>query len=258
MPFSKSFRPKAPADLIRVGSPEDGGYVLSERVLDATGGLVSMGLCDDWTFEKDVADRTGAPFVVFDHSVGLKFWIRRALGSTYHGLRTFDFSKIARSFRFVDYIRYFDDQKHRHVKKAIGRTEHGFVSLEHAIEIAGFDSDLLLKIDIEGAEYRILDQIVEHRNRFCGIVMELHEIDVHQEKIEQFLKAMDEQFLLCHFHANNCTTYGPDDFSIVVEISLMNRKLLEPGEKLVEHALPIAGLDAKNMPNAPDIIVRFD
>ncbi len=227
------------------------------RLLDAAEGLLSMGLSDDWTFEQAVHEVNSVPVVAFDHSVDAKFWVRRFLGGAYHGLRERDPAKFRGVWRFRQYRRFFNSDARRHVRRAIGRREHGFVDLAEALDIARMANGVLLKIDIEGAEYRILDQIVAHRRRFCGVVMELHDIDLHEARIEQFLRAMAGDFLLVHFHANNCTTYGPADMSIVVEICLMNRALLSDAEELVEHPLPIAGLDAKNLPNQPDIVVRF-
>src|SRR3546814_19484714 len=70
-------RPSAPADLVRVGSGGDGGYVLPRRVLDRVRGVLGMGLFDDWSFEAWVHERTGARIAIFDHTVNWRFWLRR-------------------------------------------------------------------------------------------------------------------------------------------------------------------------------------
>lgn len=217
-----------------------------------------MGLCDDWSFEEDAHRRTAVPLVVFDHSVDRRFWVRRFFGSTYHGIRELSLEKLKRAWRFTKYRKFFGGQARRHVRLAIGRRDHGLVDLEEALRIADMRDNVLLKIDIEGAEYRILDQIVAHRASFCGIAMELHDIDIHQDKIDRFLHDLSGDFILVHFHANNATRFGPADMSIVVEVSLMRRSLLQDGERLIEHDLPLPDLDAKNLPDAPDIIVRFE
>jgi len=38
-------------------------------------------------------------------------------------------------------------------------------------------------MDIEGGEYRILDNLIKHQDKICGIVIEFHDIDLHLEKI---------------------------------------------------------------------------
>jgi FkbM family methyltransferase len=44
-----------------------------------------------------------------------------------------------------------------------------------------------LKIDIEGSEYRILEEIIELQDFICGIVIEFHNIDLHEDKILSFI-----------------------------------------------------------------------
>ena len=48
-------------------------------------------------------------------------------------------------------------------------------------------SDIFLKIDIEGSEYRILDSILENQNRISGIAIEFHDCDLHLDKIKRFI-----------------------------------------------------------------------
>lgn len=141
--------------------------------------------------------------------------------------------------------------------RAIGRSEHGFVSLEDALQIAKFEKDVFLKIDIEGAEYRILDQIVENRDKLSGLVMEFHDIDIHEEKIGSFLDAMKEDFVLVHFHPNNSWVFGAEEFCPAVEISLMPKRLLQEGERPEFKDLPLAGVDAPNSDRNPSPAVQF-
>ena len=61
--------------------------------------------------------------------------------------------------------------------------------------------NLFLKVDIEGSEYRILDTLVDNKNRISGLVIEFHDCDLHLEAIKNFLKNF--QIKLIHIHANN-------------------------------------------------------
>ena len=47
------FRPKVSCDLIRVGSKNDGGYVIPKSSINEVQVLISFGLSDDWKFEQD-------------------------------------------------------------------------------------------------------------------------------------------------------------------------------------------------------------
>jgi len=58
-----------------------------------------------------------------------------------------------------------------------------------------------LKIDIEGSEYRILEEIIELQDFICGIVIEFHNIDLHEDKILSFIDNF--KLKLVHVHAQN-------------------------------------------------------
>ena len=60
---------------------------------------------------------------------------------------------------------------------------------------------LFLKIDIEGSEYRILDDLIRYQDKITGLVIEFHNIDLHIEKILNFLKNF--KLNLVHIHGQN-------------------------------------------------------
>ena len=40
-------------NLIRLGNKFDGGYIIDKRVINKTNAIISCGLNDEWSFEKD-------------------------------------------------------------------------------------------------------------------------------------------------------------------------------------------------------------
>ena len=52
------FKPNYKADLIRLGSKNDGGYCISKLALQDTSILYSFGLGDDWSFEKQFREKS--------------------------------------------------------------------------------------------------------------------------------------------------------------------------------------------------------
>ena len=50
---TKNLRPIESTDLIRMGRPNDGGYVIPEKIFSFCDGLLSYGINKDWSFEKD-------------------------------------------------------------------------------------------------------------------------------------------------------------------------------------------------------------
>jgi Methyltransferase FkbM domain len=255
--YPSGFRPSAPRDLIRIGAKFDGGYVLPERLLAATRGLLSFGLCDEWTFEAEFARRSGARVVCFDPSVDRMFWLGKLLAGLGYGVARLDPAKIRRGFRGIDYARFFDGKHHRHIKAAIGKGVNA-VSLPRALEMAGLDEPIFLKMDIEGWEYRILDDVIATRAKFTGLAIEFHDVDLHEDRILAFIRAIADHHVLVHFHANSHTTVLEGGRALVIELSFMNRALMAPGEALEHHSLPIAGLDAPNLPHNIDAPVAFN
>jgi hypothetical protein len=255
--YPAEFRPLATTDLVRVGAQYDGGYVLPARLMSASEGLLSFGLSDQWEFEAAFLESRGKRIVCFDHSVDANFWFRKFIANLARGASRLDLASASRAFRFVNYYRFFNDGPCRHIRQPIGYPGTGAVDLVEAMNIAGFGSSVLLKMDIEGWEYRVLSDIVALRDRFSGLIIEFHDVDLHQERIVEFIRELAGQFVLVHFHANSHTVQGPGRRSIVVEMSIMNRRFLAPEEVLSYRPLPIPGLDAPNIPGNTEAAVSF-
>ena len=60
------------------------------------------------------------------------------------------------------------------------------------------NKNIFLKIDIEGYEYRILDEIMSNQNRIIGMVIEFHNIDLHMDRIYNFINNFNLE--LIHIH----------------------------------------------------------
>ena len=52
-------------------------------------------------------------------------------------------------------------------------------------------NNIFLKIDIEGFEYRILDQILINQDKIQGLVIEFHNCDLFEDKIIKFIKILN-------------------------------------------------------------------
>lgn len=238
-----SWKP-VPADgLVLIGPLGDGGYVASEAAMKPVRTLISMGLYDDWRFEEDFRRRTGAKVVCFDHSVTTKFWllytVKALLRRRFHQLS-----------RFVRYRRFFGSPEVRHERLMVGQDAPGVVSLDTILKSIPADEPLFLKMDIEGGEYSILDQLVAARSRFTGMVMELHEIDKRRAEVERFFDAMPE-FTIVAMHPNN---YFPPDKNgdpLLLEVSLMRSEFVHRNPKARVPALP------RTIPANPDIPLNF-
>ena len=64
-------------DLIRVGSKNDGGYIMSSKVLKNCNFLLSFGLGDDWSLEKYFLRKENNLVHIYDHTVNYYVFIKR-------------------------------------------------------------------------------------------------------------------------------------------------------------------------------------
>ena len=87
--------------------------------------------------------------------------------------------------------------------------------------------NIFLKVDIEGSEYRFLEDIVANSERITAMVIEFHNCDIHLQEIHDFLQKFSLN--LVHIHANNMAlTTLDNNLPLVLELTFSkNAKLLE-------------------------------
>jgi hypothetical protein len=163
-------------DLIRIGGQGDGGYLVPND-LEHISACFSPGVAKVADFELDLANR-GIKCFLADHSVDVP--------PIHHDL--FDFEK-----------------------KHLGPTEDSvFTTLESWVaRKAPNQTDFILQMDIEGAEYAvILDTSSETLRKFRILVIEFHELDAIRDKFGfrlanlAFRKILKD-FEVVHIHPNN-------------------------------------------------------
>ena len=79
LPHFFSFKPAL--DLIRIGRDNDGGYLVSQADIDHSDLLVSLGISDDWSFEKDFIFQQDVEIFAYDASVNGKIFLKRFIKS---------------------------------------------------------------------------------------------------------------------------------------------------------------------------------
>jgi hypothetical protein len=189
--------------LVRLGRDRDGGYIVSEADLRASEMLLSMGINEDWSFERDFLKRNPVPMAAYDGSIGSGvFTVRFALSLM---LFPVFWRVYLRAAILCRYLLFFRGQR-RHIRRFVGSATGGkHLSIDDVFKAVTTDR-IFLKCDIEGAEYRILDGILAQRHRLTGLVIEFHDCDLHIDRIEHFCAQLG--LPLVHVHANN---FAPRD-----------------------------------------------
>ena len=69
----KAWKPINTSGMVLIGPECDGGYVVTENAVKAATLLISIGINDDWRFEENFRNRTGARVVAYDGTVNWWF-----------------------------------------------------------------------------------------------------------------------------------------------------------------------------------------
>ena len=191
--FPKFLKPKKNYKLIRVGKNNDGGYLVDEQSIKDTKTLISLGINDEWSFEKDFLKiNKNVNLKCYDNNTSLifliKIFFKKFIFLIYYGfIETFN-----SFFNIIDYFFF--------LKTKISKKHITYKDLQKLTK--KFKAPFFFKIDIEGSEYRILEDVLRLKKNISGIVIEFHNIDLFFEKIKNFIKK--NQLKLIHIHANNC------------------------------------------------------
>lgn len=265
MKLQKTFLPKFKTSLIRVGKNNDGGYCVPKKSVINSDLLFSFGLNDDWSFEKDFISRNSKTKVfVFDKSVTITFWVKNFLKSI---IEIISFKKTPISiFKFayllVDYFIFFGNSNTKHLKKNVVQRGHitkneiksSYINLKEILS-KNQEKNFFLKIDIEGNEYRILQDIVENQKYLEGLVIEFHNSDLMEEKILEFSEQLNLD--LVHVHVNNFGDINNKGYATTFEATYSPRKYNFQREK-DEFIFPVKELDQPNNEKDVDEKVSFE
>lgn len=214
------------ADLVRIGPKGDGGYLLPND-FDDIGGCVSPGVSSECGFDAEIADM-GIGVFMLDGSVDGP----PASHPKFHFTR-----------------KYLDTHN----------SEKTITLDSYAAPIAP-GKDLILQMDVEGAEYRIIAATaVETLSRFRIIVIEFHDLSSlftrfgFREISSSFRKLLLTHRVV-HIHPNNIggpTVRGPLSIPSLMEFTFYRRDRSFSGKKS-ESSYPHP-MDNRNVESRPDI-----
>ena len=227
--------PVAVPDLQRMGSDADGGYILSQSSVAASQAMLSLGVGSNWTFEQAWRDvHPQDPIHSYDGTISRERMTPEQQES---------------------YDLCFQGLTRHYLENAGSRTGSG---------VCGFDDmmarlarpQVFLKMDIEGGEYHIADQILQHSHSITGMVMEYHYTGKFRDRFRQQITAFSDHFHIIHVHHNNGCALCDDGLPTVLEISFL-RKDLYTGPRVLRHRSYLPDLDQPNDPRRPDIELIF-
>lgn len=246
--------PKDFSDLQRYGRNGDGGYVLPTSSFGKSDGLISFGVNFDWSFERAFAQaHPSVPIHAYDPTVGRGRFIWAGffvfLGAIYSRREWEKFKACC------DYFKFFKSPV-LHFRTWIGKGP-GALGLAGAILKMPSANNILLKVDIEGSEYEIFEEILIFSERIEVIAMELHQIHQHEKEIIELIEKLKNTHVVAHLHGNNFAPLCPDGelpTSIEVVFVRCSSSIIKD---YVGH-LPRVELDRPNSRNRPDFVIGRD
>tara|TARA_B100000780_G_scaffold235042_1_gene175550 strand:- start:3918 stop:4649 length:732 start_codon:yes stop_codon:yes gene_type:complete len=242
MPFPSFLKPKKTYDLERIGKNNDGGYLIGSHSIKKAKNLISLGIHDDWSFEKKIFELNGDIKVFcYDDQTSIKFLIKKILNNFFFFFFNLQFSKLVLSItKLFEFI--YISRKIKFTKKKIA-----FGDLE---KITNNLEDLFIKIDIEGSEYRIFEDLLKIQDKVVCLVIEFHDIDLHMDRIEKFINKTKLE--LIHIHPNNYCSLDQFGNPTTIEVSFEKNPTAVNDLYTIPH-----DLDQNCNPNGPDINISF-
>ena len=143
--------------------------------------------------------------------------------------------------------------------KRIGNDKNSISISEIDLNEIKKNQKVFLKIDIEGSEYEILDQIILIKEKIEGIVVEFHDVFSNLDKIRSFLRGINSKLKLVHIHANNYSMKEFDKYPSAVELTISNVDKIscKATDEANLHEYSLKGLDFPNSKRSPEIKIIF-
>jgi hypothetical protein len=259
IPASANFlAPTIVDDLVRIGKPNDGGYLIPKSAVLDTDFVISLGLSEDWSFDEQFKKLNPRIHIhAYDHSVSRKLFRRYLFGVTKRFCKgRVSLDEVKKRFRVCRAYNAFFRGTVKHFEEHVSdRVELPFeVTLDRVFERVN-SSNIFLKVDIECAEYRIMNDILKFANRIVAMAIEFHNTGPLRSVFCASVKKLQERFEIVHLHANNFGGVASDGLPEALEITFLKRSKCEGGQKRM--VLPISLLDSPCNPGAPEYRLTF-
>jgi len=255
--------PKKIKNLVRLGRDNDGGYLVCKDTLNKCKNLITLGVGDDISFERDF-DRLVKPknIHLYDYTVSYMLFFKIILKYSRRFLtfRT-NFFRITDSVNnLFNFQKFIKQQNVKLFKEKVVATikEKNDINLEKIFFRLKSENNNFLKIDIEGSEYQIIDKIVKFQSSIEMLIIEFHWINKNKSLFENSIKRLKENFAIIHIHANNYIEPKDSDYFFdVVEISFVKKTNLVNYENDFNYKFPLENLDQECFKHHPKIEFSF-
>ena len=243
-------------DLIRLGNKNDSGYIVSKRAIKNSNTMISLGMANNWSFENEFLKINQKNCVyIYDHTVDLSYFFLNLFKSIKRFLY-FKSSLENISNKFKDLQNYISLKKsnriHHFQKKISDKNLQIEIRLNEILKEFK-NKKVILSIDIEGDEFKLLNDILNFNKNIHMIVIEFHFLNKKKKKFEKIVKKLKEKFNIIHIHGNNYTSFCTDGLPVTLEMTFINKNLYPITKKTLIKKFPIKNLDYPNLNDKEDL-----
>lgn len=214
----KILQPMFCKDIIRIGKENDGGYLLNEKDLKKAKHLLSFGIGEDISFEREFTEIQKCSVTAYDGT------IENIHNDFFRNGNKIINSNIESEEQFQDIINQFE-------------------------------GDVYLKCDIDFSEYKIIYSIIKNVSKFSGISIEFHGISDYKNfnEMTNFISKLKMDLIHTHINNYSYSRIGDKIIPDVLELTFTSSNNCEYDRNL---NLP-HNLDMINNPNGLNFITVF-
>lgn len=271
-------RPYKCEDKIRIGSTFDGGYILPKRSIRDCSRLLSFGVSTNIDFEREISLLNKSMIIqMYDPFIGpladFKRLLKRFTGNV-TPVRTDIQLKINTNysdqknslfkdtlFRFFHWFGFYSFIARKNIiYKKIGlsnKDDHLFTSLPTLFKKISSEKNIIIKMDIEGYEYKVYKDLLNHASQVSVLLLELHYIESNKKEAAEIIQLLKTKGLfLMHIHGNNTDVLiSNSTIPNTLELSFAKADYIE--QRIDENTYPIPGLDTPCNPYWEDYPLDF-
>ncbi len=254
-------RPIKNENLIRLGRKADGGYVVDKNVVQNTDYLVTFGLGPDWTFELDyIKINQNLNISMYDYTVSAYPYLREIF-KYLRRLITFrsKLSDVKDRVRYLkDYLDFFKLKNVNFYAERITFPTRDKIDtdMDKVFSRIPDKAKIVLKSDIEGSEFKIIDEILKYKSRIEMLIFEFHWLNINENRFIESVEKIKENFNVIHIHGNNHCEKLPSGLPIALEMTFINKEIQKDEGEYVNN-FPNKNLDFPNNPYKEDLSFTF-
>lgn len=249
-------------DLIRFGRKADGGYVVSKEVAKSCNSLITFGMGPDWSFELDyIKLNPKVKIYMYDYTVSSKPYIRD-IWKYFRRFITFRGKLEYLSIRISYLKNYLNFFKLKNVNFFSEKITSPIINkidtdIEKVFSRIDENEEVILKSDIEGSEFEVIDGITKYSQRIKMLIFEFHWLDKNEDVFLDTVRKLKKDFEIIHIHGNNHCEKLDTGLPITLEMTLLNKKYAT-NIKDFNINFPLNNLDYSNNPYKEDLIFNFE